>query len=180
MRLEVVELMGTLGSLGELDQDTAKDRDLLLKGLQKVQQLPPAIRDAILRELGPIPQLSGLGDLGELSGWLKNVGKKLKKAVMKAAPLLEAAGAIGIPGASLLAKAANKAASRQGLTVQTAQAPAAAALPMTTTNSAAAFTPGAAAVPPPAATGPGGLPKWAIPAGIAAAALLLLFVVKRK
>lgn len=178
MRLEVVELMGTLGALGALDQDTARDRDLLLVALQKVQLLPANIREAILKELGPIPPLSGMGDLGELSGLLKNLGKKLKKAVMKAAPLLEAAGAIGVPGASLLAKAANKAAARQGLSVKTATTPLNPALPMTTTTTALA--PGGAPAPAPAATGPGGLPKWAIPAGIAAAALLLLFLVKRK
>lgn len=178
MRLEVVELMGTLGSLGALDPDTARDRDLVLAALQKVSALPPTIRDAILAEIGPIPTLNGFGDLGDLGGLLKNLGKKLKKAVMKAAPLLEAAGAIGVPGASLLAKAANKAAARQGLSVKTATVPLNPELPMTTT--AAAPGPGGAPVPPPPTTGPGGLPKWAIPAGIAVLAVVALLVLKKK
>ncbi|TXH14859.1 MAG: hypothetical protein E6R03_08355, partial [Hyphomicrobiaceae bacterium] len=142
MRLEVVELMGQLNGLGDLEPDTARDRDLVVAGLQKVQSLPPQIRDFILQELGPLPaNLNGLGDLG---GWLKNIGKKLKKAVSKAAPILEAAGAIGIPGATLLAKQANKisdkAGSRGPLQPAQADAPSSASLPMATATPAAFTT----------------------------------------
>jgi hypothetical protein len=181
MRLEVVELMGQLNGLGDLDPDTARDRDLVVTALQKVNSLPPQIRDLILKELGPLPSnLTGLGDLG---GLLKNIGKKLKKAVAKAAPILEAAGAIGIPGASLLAKQANrisdKASSRGPLQTAQAPAPSSAALPMT------AMTPAALTTPAPAGGGapgsaPGSRPAWMIPALIGAGALVLLFLVKRK
>lgn len=179
MRLEVVELMGQLNGLGNLEPDTARDRDLVTAGLAKVAQLPPAIRDLVLKELGPLPaNLNGLGDLG---GFLKNLGRKLKKAVAKAAPILEAAGAIGIPGASLLAKQAgkisDKAGSRGPLQTETATQTDPAALPMATAAPAALTSSGGAA---PGPTAPAGRPGWIVPAGIAALALLALLLVKRK